>query len=71
MSAGPARALGLLEPLIEVGARANLVQLDPGAEWRVDADAFHSRSRNSWLLGQTLKGRVVRTVADGREVFAA
>jgi dihydroorotase len=70
MSAGPARALGLPEPRIEVGARANLVQLDLGAEWRVDAESFRSRSRNSWLLGQTLTGRVVRTVADGREVFA-
>jgi dihydroorotase len=71
MSSGPARALGLDEPRIEVGARANLVQLDLGAEWRVDADGFRSRSQNSWLLGQTLRGRVVRTIADGREVFAA
>jgi dihydroorotase len=70
MSAGPARALGLPEPRIEVGARANLVQLDLGAEWLVDAESFRSRSRNSWLLGRTLTGRVVRTVADGREVFA-
>jgi dihydroorotase len=71
MSSGPARALGLDEPRIEVGARANLVQLDLGAEWRVDADGFRSRSQNSWLLAQTLRGRVVRTIADGREVFAA
>jgi dihydroorotase len=60
----------LPEPRIEVGAKANLVQLDLGAEWIVDAESFRSRSRNSWLLGQTLKGRVIRTVADGREVFA-
>ena len=71
MSAGPARALGLDEPRIEVGARANLVALDLDAEWRVTEDGFRSRSRNSWLLGQTLRGRVVRTIADGREVFAA
>ena len=71
MSAGPARALGLDETRIEVGARANLVALDLDAEWRVTEDGFRSRSRNSWLLGQTLRGRVVRTIADGREVFAA
>jgi dihydroorotase len=70
MSAGPARAMGLDEPRIEVGARANLVALDLAAEWRVHEDGFRSRSRNSWLLGQTLRGRVVRTIADGREVFA-
>jgi dihydroorotase len=71
MSAGPARAFGLEEPRIEVGARANLVELDLEPEWEVSEDAFRSLSANSWLLGETLRSRVVRTVADGREVFAA
>jgi len=70
MSAGPARAFGLVEPRIEVGARANLVALDLDAEWRVTEDGFRSLSANSWLLGETLRGRVLRTIADGREVFA-
>jgi dihydroorotase len=68
MSAGPARAFGLPEPRLEVGARANLVLLDVEAEWTVTADGFRSRSANSWLLGQRLRGLVVRTVADGRVV---
>jgi dihydroorotase len=71
MSAGPARALGLSEPRIEVGARANLVVLDLDAAWEVTEAGFRSLSANSWLLGETLRGRVVRTIADGREVFAA
>ena len=50
--AGPARALGLAEPRIEVGARANLVLLDLDAEWTVTEDGFRSRSANSWLLGR-------------------
>lgn len=69
LSAGPARALGLEEPRIEIGARANLVALDLEAEWRVEEDAFRSRSQNSWLLGETLHGKVVKTIADGRMVF--
>jgi len=68
MSVGPARALGLPEPTVEVGARANLVLLDLEEEWTVTEDRFHSRSANSWLLGRTLRGRVVTTVADGRRV---
>jgi dihydroorotase len=68
MSGGPARALGLPEPRIEVGARANLVLLDLEAEWRVEEDGFRSRSANSWLLGKTLRGSVLKTVADGRVV---
>ncbi len=71
MSAGPARAFGLDEPRIEVGARANLVALDLEAEWTVYEDGFRSLSANSWLLGETLRGRVVKTIADGRLVFEA
>ena len=69
MSAGPARAFGLDEPRIEVGARANLVALDLDTEWTVTEGGFRSLSANSWLLGETLRGRVVKTVADGRLVF--
>jgi dihydroorotase len=70
MSGGPARALGLPEPHVEVGARANLVLLDPEAEWTVEESGFRSRSANSWLLGKTLRGRVLTTVADGRVVHS-
>jgi len=71
MSTGPARAFGLDEPRIEVGARANLVALDLETDWTVSEDGFRSLSVNSWLLGATLRGRVVTTVADGRLVFEA
>jgi dihydroorotase len=71
MSAGPARVFGLPVPRIAVGEVANLVLLDLEQTWTVRADAFRSRSTNSWLLGQTLTGKVVKTVADGRVVHAA
>ena len=34
-------------------------------------DGFRSRSANSWLLGETLRGSVRLTVAAGRVAFAA
>jgi dihydroorotase len=71
MSAGPARIFGLEPPRIAVGAPANLVVLDLDATWCVAADEFRSRSSNSWLIGATLKGKVVQTVAGGKVVFAA
>ncbi len=71
MSTGPARAYGLEPPRIAVGAPANLVLLDTQETWRVEEDSFRSRSANSWLLGQTLNGRVKLTVAAGRVAFAA
>ena len=70
MSAGPARIYGLDEPRIAVGSAANLVLLDLNASHRITEDLFRSRSVNSWLLGQTVKGRVRATIAAGRLAFA-
>jgi dihydroorotase len=69
MSAGPARIYGLERPRIEVGASANMTLLDTAANWRVTEGGFRSRSTNSWLLGQTLTGRVRLTVAAGRVAY--
>ena len=69
MSAGPARSYGLEAPRIAVGAPANLVLLDLQASRRVDQRDFRSRSANSWLLGETVKGQVRLTIAAGRVAF--
>jgi dihydroorotase len=71
MSSGPARAYGLVEPRIEVGAQANLVLLDLNASYRITEDSFRSRSVNSWLLGEALKGKVSATIAAGRLAYSA
>jgi dihydroorotase len=71
MSAGPARILGLDRPRIAAGVRANLVLIDPEASWRVREDRFRSRSANSWLLGERLRGKVTLTIAAGRVAFSA
>jgi dihydroorotase len=67
MSVGPARAYGLPAPRIAVGEPANLALLDLSESWRVSEGGFRSRSTNSWLLGETLQGRVVKTIANGVE----
>jgi len=69
MSAGPARAYGLAAPRIAVGAPANLVLLDLKASRRVAEDDFRSRSANSWLIGETVKGQVRLTMAAGRVAY--
>src|SRR3954471_16023659 len=71
MSAGAARAYGLDEPRIAVGKPANLVLVDLNASYRIAEESFRSRSVNSWLLGQTVKGAVRTTIAAGRVVFSA
>lgn len=71
MSSGPAQVFDLPVPRIAVGERANLVLIDLDARWLVTESGFRSKSTNSWLLGQTLSGAIVKTVADGRVVHAA
>jgi dihydroorotase len=71
LSDGPARVFGLEAPRIAVGAPANLVLLDLDAVWRVDEARFRSKSANSWLLDETLRGQVRATIAAGRLAFAA
>ena len=69
MSTGPARIFGIDRPRVAVGATANLVLLDLEREWDVRADGFRSRSVNSWLLGETLTGSVVMTIAAGATAY--
>jgi dihydroorotase len=71
MSAGAARAYGLDEPRVAVGAQANLVLLDLDAIYTVSEDVFRSRSVNSWLLGETVKGKVRATIAAGRLAYSS
>jgi dihydroorotase len=71
MSAGPARAYGLDEPRIAVGSAANLVLLDLNASYRITEETFRSRSVNSWLLGEPVKGKVRATIAAGRLAYGS
>jgi dihydroorotase len=70
MSAGPARVFGIERPRVAAGARANLVLLDLERTWTV-GESFKSKSVNSWLLGETVQGRVVMTIANGAVAFQA
>ena len=69
MSAGPARVFGTQRPRVAVGAKADVVLLDLRSQWQVREESFRSRSRNSWLLGETLTGAVALTVAGGAVAF--
>jgi dihydroorotase len=74
LTAGPARVLGdrLGRPVgLAEGAPADLVVIDRGEAWRVEAGALASRGKNSPLLGRQLPGRILLTVADGRVAYQA
>lgn len=62
----PAKVLGIEAGTLGLGSPADVVLIDPTAEWTVDTERFHSRSRNSPLAGTTLYGRVKKIWVGGR-----
>ncbi|RKE56758.1 dihydroorotase [Sphingobacterium detergens] len=54
----PRQILGLAIPQIREGAIANLVLFDLAKSWNFDEKTNRSKSKNSPLFGQTLKGAV-------------
>jgi len=71
LTGGPARAFGLPGGGLTVGAVADICVIDPERPYTVGgsgADALRSKSHNTPFLGQTLAGRAVLTLLDGRPV---
>jgi dihydroorotase len=61
----PANAWDLPYGTLAPGAAADVVVLDPDQAWVVDPERFLSKGKNSPLGGQTLRGTVLLTVAQG------
>ncbi len=68
MTSGPARLLKLDCGVLAAGAPADLVLFDLEVPWRIDADAFRSKSKNSPFEERPVQGRALRTVVGGRTV---
>jgi dihydroorotase len=68
MTAG-AGLFGFDVPTLRPGNEANIVLIDPGAEWEAGAEGWESRSENSCFAGRRLRGRVLMTVAAGRVAY--
>ena len=67
----PARAFGLSKGSLAPGADADVVVVDPKAQWEVDPARFRSKSRNTPFAGWKVKGRVITTIVAGRVVHDA
>src|SRR5262245_14893339 len=69
LTGAPARAFGLSGGRLAVGAVADVCVIDPERPVTITADGLASKSKNTPFLGQTLAGRAVLTLVEGRAVF--
>jgi dihydroorotase len=68
LTVGPARAFRLSAGTLSRGAAADVVVLDPAAEWVLDPARLHTKGRNTPWKGKRLVGRCTYTIVGGRIV---
>jgi dihydroorotase len=69
LSSNPRRIFELPEITIREGAKANLTWFHPTLTWTFNRNNIYSRSLNTPLLGQQLRGRVLGVVNNGKAFF--
>lgn len=68
----PAKIFGLFpqKGVIQPGADADFVLVDPNEEWTMNVDHLLTRNRHSAYLGSRFKGRVHQTYVRGKLVYS-
>lgn len=69
LTRGPASVIGLSDPSLKPGARADLTIINPNSQWVYRAKNGFSKSSNSPYDGHNLTARVMKTIANGKIVF--
>ena len=69
MSYKPAELLDLPAGTLTEGAQADVIILDPWANWTVEEETLLGKSKNSPWLGEELTGRIDETIVAGKTVY--
>ncbi len=69
LTGGPARAFGLPGGTLAIGSVADLCVIDPERPFTITAEGLASKSKNTPFLGQTLAGRAVLTIIEGKVAY--
>lgn len=71
LTSRPADILSLPAGRLRAGAAADLVLFDLERPGRIDPESLRSKSKNSPFDDHPIQGKVLRTIVDGRTIFAA
>lgn len=69
LTIGPARVIGLPDPTLKVGARADIAVIAPQTEWIYNAVDGASKSNNSPWNHRPLTGKVLATICGGQLAY--
>ncbi|MBR2631803.1 MAG: dihydroorotase [Lentisphaeria bacterium] len=69
LTKGPAEVMGIGNFNLAEGNAADLVIIDPNAEYIIDKKSFKSKARNTPFDGFAVTGRIERTLVNGKTVF--
>lgn len=69
MSYNPAKVIGSDRGSLEEGKPADIVIFDPEKTYKIDAEKFASKGRNTPFHGRTVTGEVKITICDGKIIY--
>ena len=70
-SYNPAQILKIDKGTLSVGAVADVVIIDPNAEYVIDVDDFISQGKNTPFDGRKVYGKVMYTICNGEIIYSA
>jgi dihydroorotase len=71
MAEKPAKIIGVDKGTLSKGKQADVTIIDPNAEYKINVNTFHSKSRNCPYHGWMVKGKVEKTIVGGEVRFEA
>jgi dihydroorotase len=71
MAEKPAKIINVDKGTLGKGKQADVTIIDPNAEYNIDVNTFHSKSRNCPYHGWKVKGKVEKTIVGGEIRFEA
>ncbi|MDR1053754.1 MAG: dihydroorotase [Planctomycetaceae bacterium] len=66
LTINPAKILNIPKGTLQVGADADVTIIDPNLKWKVTANTFQSKSKNSPFIGSELTGKPTTVFVAGR-----
>jgi len=71
MTEMPAKIIGVDKGTLGIGKQADVTIIDPKAEYEIDVNKFHSKSKNCPYQGWKVTGKVEKTIVGGEIRFEA